>query len=234
MKNSLHLILFVLFVGCATQEELTPSYLNPNLTYGSVTDCSGNSYATIEIGNQEWMAENLRTTCYANGEPISNVTDNTQWENLTTGGWAHYNNDSQYETQHGKLYNWYAATDSQNVCPIGWHAPTNDDWIILEESLGGIGISANAGGKMKTIGAEYWPVPNDGATNESGFSGIHSPSRNPNGWFNEMAYYGAFWSSTDSISNGGGWSRALTSMEGGLIRSRINKGNGFSIRCVKD
>ena len=90
------------------------------VTYGGV------NYPTVVLGNgQEWMAENLRTTTYANGDPIPNVTDPNQWGALTTGAWAHYNNDSQYENPYGKLYNWYAVDDSRNVCPTGWHVPSD-------------------------------------------------------------------------------------------------------------
>jgi hypothetical protein len=93
---------------------------------GAGVTFNGYTYSSIVLGNgQEWMAENLRTTTYANGDPIPNVTDNTQWQNLTTGAWAHYNNDSQYENPYGKLYNWYAVDDSRNVCPTGWHVPSD-------------------------------------------------------------------------------------------------------------
>jgi len=98
-------------------------WLNPDMNYGSVTDIDGNTYATIQIGRQVWMAENVRTTCYRNGDTIPNVKDGGAWGRLTTGAWAHYENDVQYENPYGKLYNWYAAADRRGICPQGWHVP---------------------------------------------------------------------------------------------------------------
>lgn len=133
-----------------------------------VTDIDGNTYQTIIINGQEWMAENLRTTKYADGDPIPNVTDANQWSNLTTGAWAHYNNDSQYENPYGKLYNGYTISDPRNVCPTDWHISTDAEYSLLSDYLGGQGV---AGGKMKSIDSQYWSGLNLYATNESGFSG---------------------------------------------------------------
>jgi len=96
-----------------------PKVHNPAKSYGSMTDQQGNVYKTIVIGSQEWMAENLKTSIYRNGEPIENVTDNAQWVGLATGARCYYNNDSQYECPYGKLYNWYAVADPRNLCPTG-------------------------------------------------------------------------------------------------------------------
>jgi len=175
----------------------TSEWRNPNLDYGSVTDQDGNNYATIEIGTQEWMAENLRTTKYANGDPIPNVTDSAQWSNLTTGAWAHYENDSQFEVPYGKLYNWYTVADPRNVCPTGWHVPTDAEWTVLTDYLGG---EAVAGGKMKSTGTEHWQSPNVNATNESGFTGVPCGSRFYNGIFGYVNNVGTFWSSSQDTS----------------------------------
>ena len=142
---------------------------NPAETYGSMTDQQGNVYKTIVIGTQEWMAENLKTTVYRNGNAIDNIIDNTQWIGLTTGAWASYNNDSQYDCPYGKLYNWFAVADPRHVCPTGWHEPTDAEWTTLTDYLGGEEV---AGGKMKSAGTQYWIGPNTDATNESGFSGL--------------------------------------------------------------
>ena len=96
-----------------------------------VTDFDGNNYTTVIIGNQEWIGENLRASHYSNGEIISNITNINQWSNLTTGAWAHYNNDIQFENPYGKLYNWYAVVDTRNICPSGWHVPSDNDWNEL-------------------------------------------------------------------------------------------------------
>jgi hypothetical protein len=108
-----------------------PNVHNPAKTYGSMTDQQGNVYKTIVIGSQEWMAENLKTSIYRNGEAIANVTDDSQWQVLTTGAWCYYNNDNQFNCPHGKLYNWYAVADPRNLCPTGWHVPTDGEWNVL-------------------------------------------------------------------------------------------------------
>jgi len=114
---------------------------NPDKTYGTMTDQQGNVYKTIVIGTQEWMAENLKTTIYRNGNAIANITDYTQWSGLTTGAWASYANDSQLDCPYGKLYNWYAVADPRHVCPTGWHVPTDGEWTSLTDYLGGEAIS---------------------------------------------------------------------------------------------
>ena len=103
---------------------------------GAGVNFNGYTYTSIVLGNgQEWIAENLRTTTYANGDLIPNVTDGTQWSNLTTGAWVHYNNDNQYENPYGKLYNWYTVADPRNVCPTGWHVPTDAEYTLLTDYL---------------------------------------------------------------------------------------------------
>jgi uncharacterized protein (TIGR02145 family) len=212
--------------------------LNPNLTYGSITDQDGNTYATIVIGTQEWMAENLRTTTFANGDPIPNVTSATQWQNLTTGAWVHYNNDSQYENPYGKLYNWYTVADPRNVCPTGWHVPTDAEWSSFINYLdpnadGGNNIPNTAGGKMKSTGTQYWQSPNTDATNESGFSGLPGGYRFGNGAFSSIGSNGGWWSSTEGIANGA-WGRSLSYGNGSVARGNDNKRDGFSVRCLRD
>ena len=153
---------------------------------GTGVTFDGYTYSSIVLGNgQEWMAENLRTTVYANGDPIPNVTDGQLWMNLTTGAWVHYDNDNQYENPYGKLYNWYTVADPRNVCPAGWHVPSDTEWstfinYIDTNADGGNNIPNYAGGGMKSNGTQYWGSPNFGATNESGFSGLHQTNSTNN------------------------------------------------------
>jgi uncharacterized protein (TIGR02145 family) len=206
-------------------------YLNPNLTYGSITDQNGNTYATIVIGTQEWMAENLRTAIYANGDPISNVTDAGQWVGLATGAWIHYNNDSQYESPYGKLYNWYTVADPRNVCPAGWHVPTDAEWTVLSDYLGGQSV---AGGQMKSTSTQYWQAPNTGATNDSGFSGLPGGERIfYDGNFNNLGDYGSWWSASEESADVA-WPRYLDNTSAGIYRDNSDKRYGFSVRCVRD
>lgn len=198
---------------------------------GAGVTFDGYTYPSIVLGNgQEWMSENLRTTTYANGNPIPNVTDNTQWENLTTGAWSHYNNDSQYENPYGKLYNWYTVDDPRNVCPTGWHVPTDAEWTILSDYLGGENV---AGGKMKSTGTQYWLSPNTDATNESGFSGLPGGLRSFNGTFNDIGNLGYWWSSTEYITTNA-WYRYLSYDSGIVYRYGNYKKDGFSVRCLRD
>jgi uncharacterized protein (TIGR02145 family) len=167
---------------------------NPNLSYGSMTDQEGNVYKTIVIGTQEWMAENLKTSIYRNGEAID-ITGTS----YTTGAWS-LNNDSQYDCPYGKLYNWYAVVDSRNVCPTGWNVPTDEEWTTLTDYLGGQSdenYNFFAGGKMKSTGFQYWLNPNTEANNESGFSGLPAGIRIFDGTFSSFGNNGFWWSTSE-------------------------------------
>jgi uncharacterized protein (TIGR02145 family) len=210
---------------------------NPAKTYGTMTDQQGNVYKTIVIGNQEWMAENLRTTVYRNGNAIANVTDGNQWAGLTTGAWCYYENNSdsanggQYDCPYGKLYNWYAVADARNVCPTGWHVPTDAEWTTLTTFLGGVSI---AGGKMKSTGTQYWLSPNQDATNESGFSGLPGGFRDGfNGDFYDVGDYGNWWSSSESSTASALYNNQVYS-NGNAGGDGYNKRGSFSVRCLRD
>ena len=205
---------------------------------GAGVTFNGYIYASIVLGNgQEWMAENLRTTTYRNGDPIPNVTDPNQWNALTTGAWAHYDNNSQYENPYGKLYNWFAVNDSRNVCPTGWHVPSDAEWSTfinyLDPNANGGSSTNTAGGKMKSTGTQYWQSPNQNATNESGFSGLPGGYRYANGTYSGIGFDGYWWSSTEG-STDDAWSRYLGYDSGFVYRDNDDKKNGFSVRCLRD
>jgi uncharacterized protein (TIGR02145 family) len=227
------------------QQTLTTytSVFNPNLAYGTMTDIDGNTYKTIMIGTQTWMAENLKTTKYRNGNPIPTNLSNAAWENAATGAYAIYNNNATNNTIYGRLYNWYAVADSRNLCPVGWHVPSEGEWKTLEISLGMSaadadlegtrGTAQNVGGKLKST-STLWNTPNTGATNESGFSGLSGGYRGLNGDYINVGLGGYWWSSTE-YSTLGAWQRDLSYGSGGSIRFSVyNKPNGFSVRCLKD
>jgi uncharacterized protein (TIGR02145 family) len=177
------------------------------------------------------MAENHRTATYANGEPISIVTDSSTWSQLSSGAWCNYNNNVANDGVYGKLYNWYATVDSRDLCPAGWHVPTDAEWTVLTDYLGGTFL---AGGKMKSTGTQYWLSPNVVATNESGFSGFPGGYRfGSNGGFYVVGNDGYWWSSTENPTYGA-WSRWLKYNNGNVGRSTNNKQDGFSVRCLKD
>jgi uncharacterized protein (TIGR02145 family) len=214
-----------------------PSYLNAALTYGTVTDQDGNNYYTIQIGDQVWMAQNLRTTRYRNGDPIPNVTDGSDWGQLVSG--AYSNAPAASVNVYGRLYNWFAVNDARCVCPTGWHVPTESDWSALINYLdpaNGINgyYSETAGGTMKSTGTQYWFEPNTDATNVSGFSGLPGGGRGyPNGSFDDLGFYGGWWSASESGAEYA-WGRYLGDNAAGVYRSEDNKGSGFSVRCLRD
>ena len=208
---------------------------NPTSGYGSnITDKEGNSYKTVYIGTQQWMGENLKVTKYSDGTTIPNITDNTQWQNNTTGAWAYYNNDEANNAKYGKLYNWYAVSKTtngnKNVCPTGWHVPTDAEWTVLTDYLGG---SAVAGGKMKVVGTTNWNSPNKDATNTSLFTGLPGGNLNSNGNYDNIGYNGYWWSSTEGSPNLA-WFRTLIGVSGYAFRSNSLKEEGCSVRCLKD
>jgi len=170
---------------------------------GTVTDIDGNVYKTVKIGNQWWMAENLKVTRYRNGDPIPNITDNHTWVDLSTGAYCNYNNDISNVATYGRLYNWYAVDESRNIAPAGWHVPTDDEWKQLEIYLGMSPTEADEthwrgtdeGGKLKETGTTHWYSPNTGATNESGFTALPGGYR-VSGGFSSLGFGAYFWSST--------------------------------------
>jgi len=137
----------------------------------SVTDIDGNVYQTVSIGTQVWMKENLKVTRYRNGDiitPTNPATLDISGESAPKYQWA-YNGDEGNVAVYGRLYTWYAATDLRNVCPSGWHLPTDTEWTTLTTFLGGFKV---AGGKLKETGSAHWQSPSTGATNQSGFTAL--------------------------------------------------------------
>ncbi len=212
---------------------------NSQLSYGLLTDQQGNNYKTILIGSQEWMAENLYSSIYRNGDPINNITGNTQWQNATSGAWCHFNNDSQFECPYGKLYNWYAVADSRNLCPTGWHIPTDSEWNILIQHLDSMyspnataSQSDSAGGKIKTSGFAFWSPSTDTSSNSSGFSGLPAGNRSSIGVFSNLYAYANWWSASVNIDNS--WYRSVRYYNNDIYRFSTNRSSGFSVRCLKD
>ena len=205
--------------------------LNTNLTYGSMTDQDGNTYATIEIGSQKWMAENLKTTRYSNGDSILNIPGFSQLLH-DTGAWFYYTNNSSNNSAYGKLYNWYAVSDPRNVCPNGWHVPTDTEWNELTDYLGGELV---AGAKMKSMAGWNPGYSYINNSNESGFSGLPGGRRSTfyNFNFGNAGSLGYWWSSTE-FSESNAWYRGLTSINNNSMRYSTYKSDGFSVRCLKD
>jgi uncharacterized protein (TIGR02145 family) len=194
-----------------------------------VIDLDGNIYDTITIGTQTWMKENLKTTLYKNGTVIPLVTDKLAWYYLTTPAYCWYNNDEFNKYTYGALYNWYAV-NTGNLCPTGWHVPSDDEWATLITYLGG---SSAAVGKLKETGLVHWQSPNTGATNKTGFKALPGGCRDYDGAFYFFGYYGFWWSSTEFVT-GGAWSRQMGYDGTGGYRHGNYEQDGFSVRCLKD
>ena len=246
------------------QDAVTKSYIDAQLQVqvtqlqAQITALQNANVAplpNVTIGTQIWSSTNLDVTTYRDGTPIPQVTDPSQWQNLTTGAWCYYNNDPANNATYGKLYNWYAVagihdTASLNdpslrkqLAPQGWHIPSDAEWSILINHLdpnadGGNNFNNVAGGKMKSTGTiqagtGLWQDPNTDATNASGFTGLPAGCRGSDGAFGNIGYNVIWWSSSE-LSTTGAWYRYLGYDGGDAYRSYYNKKNGFSVRCLRD
>jgi uncharacterized protein (TIGR02145 family) len=198
----------------------------------TVRDIDGNVYKTVKIGSQFWMAANLKTTRYRNGDSIrttSPATLDITIENAPKYQWAYDGNESNAET-YGRLYSWYAVTDSRNVCPTGLHVPTEEEWTTLTSYLGGESV---AGGKLKESGTTLWKSPNTGATNESGFAARSGGYRYGNGMFFDIGRTGNWWSSTE-VSGTNAWCYTISNYLRNINKHSGKKTNDLSVRCIWD
>jgi uncharacterized protein (TIGR02145 family) len=197
----------------------------------TVTDADGNSYATVSIGTQVWMASNLKTTKFRDGSAIPFVKDANSWLSIIPGNSAccWYNDAETNKATYGALYNWFTVNTGK-LCPTGWHVPTDTEWTTLATYLGGGLI---AGEKMKETGTSHWYSPNSG-TNSSGFTALPDGYRNYVGQFMHLGSDGFWWSSTES-STTYAWEREIFFNSRDLYRNSNNdKRNGYSVRCLRD
>jgi len=219
-----------------------------------LTDYDGNNYPTILIGEQTWMAENLRVKNFADGTPIPPVENTSMWDDLISSDKAYCWNDNNATTgeTYGALYTWAAAMNGaagsdanpgtvQGVCPTGWHLPGDSEWKQLEMHLGMTQVEAdntgwrgsNEGGELKKEGTSHWNNPNTGADNSSGFTALPGGNRYDYGTFFNVGSSAFFWTITD-LNASDAKARSLNYNIGKIYRSDYNKTNGFSVRCVKD
>ena len=206
-----------------------------------VTDIDGNDYDTVIIGTQTWLKQNLKVTHYKNGDLIPNIKGGGYgfglWGYSNSGAYCDYEDNSNYSVTYGRLYNGFAVVDPRNLCPDGWHVPTDNEWTTLTDFLGGASV---AGGKMKETGTDHWNTPNTGATNESLFAALPGGQRMP-GYsggglftFDFLGMWGFWWSSTE-YSSGEMYCRQLSNNK--IIVDRLSnypKTYGISVRCIKN
>ncbi len=197
----------------------------------TVTDYDGNVYSVIVIGSQAWLKENLKTTHYRNGVVIPHIPGGANWASLTSGARCYYDNDSSsYDSVYGVLYNWFTVNNSNGLCPEGWHVPTDGEWTVAENFLGGSGI---AGGAMKEAGTLHWLSPNAGATNSSGFTGLPGGMLSTTYAFQYIRENGLWWTSTLQPP-AYAWGRYFYYMNTGVERDPVPKTIALSIRCIRD
>ncbi len=208
----------------------------------TVTDTNGTIYNTVQIGYQCWLRENLRVRHYNTGIGIPNVTLDNSWQLLTTGAMCWYNNDSAtYYAIYGALYNWHAVNSGQ-LCPKGWHVPSDDEVKTMEMYLGMTQAQADSfgwhgtdeGGRLKEAGTAHWNPPNMGATNATGLTVLPGGCRFGNGgYFNHIGNYGYLWTAT-FYSAPDAWIREFSYNSQRINRIYPFKTFGFSVRCIKD
>jgi len=196
----------------------------------SDVEMDGYTYSVVEIGDQCWFSENLRTTVYADGSAIPEVTASIAWTELSSGALCDYDNSASNVATYGRLYNWYAATDASGLCPSGWHVPADGEWTDLEDYITAQGFAGTEGTALKSTTG--WSNNGNG-TDDFGFSALPGGARH----YDEGNFFGAgyglsWWSS--SPNGGGAWSRNLNGPFSGINRYGSNPRMGFSVRCLRD
>lgn len=202
----------------------------PKISMAQVVDIDSNSYKTVTINNQNWMAENLNVSRFNNGDIIPQVQDINKWNKLKTPAWCYYENNSGESKTYGKLYNWYAISDNRGLAPEGWHIPSDNEFKSLSDYLGGDMIS---GEKLKAnTGWKGYLGTNANGTNESGFNCIGAGGTSIIG-FSNKDYVGSFWTTTITDLK----SPLYWSVNGDakyFMKQFADAVNGYSVRCLKN
>jgi len=191
---------------------------------GSVDDIDGNTYKTVKIGNQWWMAENLRVTKYRSSVEIPNVTNSEDWRNRNTPAFCYYDNDVWLSEDYGALYNWFAVIRS-DLPPKGWRIPTYEDWKILVEYLGN-----NGGDKLKS---DWGWIDEGNGTDDYEFSALPAGYRDSDGIFKDMGFYADFWSASEKVLNNA-WDGSLYFDQAEINQKDYDVRGGFSVRCIRE
>lgn len=242
-----------LFVTTACEEDDPPE---PPVTPGVVTDADGNEYQTVTIGNQEWMAENLKTTKYRDGTAIENPGNITEeWRTNTSGAYSWYNNDITNKQTYGASYNWYAVNNEKELCPAGWHVSTSTDWNRLmnylqnEHELTNNIDDINAiGNKLKSCRQVDSPIGGDCATEQHprwnfhetqfgtddfGFSALPGGGRGARGTFESAGAFGFWWTADENTEESSTY-RYINWDQSAVFQGTFDKSAGLAVRCVKD
>ncbi len=223
------LMCILLFYGCKKDKNTADQ-----ISFGSVTDIDGNEYKTVQIGNQTWTAENLKTNKLNDGTDIPNVTVNDEWINKNTPAYSWYDNDPEVNKNIlGALYNWYAV-NSCKLCPAGWHVPTDDEWFVLRDFIAADGYTnSKVAHAMKATNG--WKEGENG-TNQYGFSALPGGIRySRNGLFRDIGESGnGYWWSATAESNEYSIGRYIQFGGKILYSFSFDPKHGASVRCVKN
>jgi uncharacterized protein (TIGR02145 family) len=196
----------------------------------TITDADNNVYKKVKIGNQVWMAENLKTTKFNDGTPIPYITENADWVSRSTPAFCYLDNKINNKNIYGALYNYYCV-ETNKLCPTGWHVSSNEDWIALTNYLGGENY---AGGKLKEAGTAHWKTDYVGVTNESGFTALPGGNRQGTGFFGNN-YLGRWWTTSTPPNNQTNiLGRTMLDFLNSVFTDSFIKMEGFSIRCIKN
>jgi len=222
--------LCLLMSSCKKENNNTTASINYNSTikYGEITDADSNTYKTVQIGTQTWMAQNLRTTKYNNGTKIRLITVDAIWIDSVRPAMCWYsNNPSKYKETYGALYNGYAV-DTNILCPKGWHIPSDNEWQILITYVGG------DIGKLRESGTSHWEAPNSGASNASGFTALPTGLREP--FYGSSSSMGQMteWLTSTSLDNVNSASRFIDEDNAGTTKNEEPRLMGLPVRCLKN
>ncbi len=225
-----------------TVKSLVPSAsTTENIDFTACIDGDGNNYRTVKIGTQTWMAENLKTTKYLNGDLIgttSPANKDLSFDNSSKYQWAYDGNEVNVDT-YGRLYTWHVIMDSRKTCPTGWHIPTDEEWTTLETYVANDGFLGREGTALKTVeGWLYSGLYCEAGTNEYGFDALPGGYRNVMGTYSSNGYLSYWWSTTEYDSPGFGtisaWCRIFDYGETSITKDDHDKRDGIAVRCVKD
>ena len=240
--------------GFGEVQSFTSAYYDHSGRTGTLTDIEGNSYGWTGIGQQVWMAGNLKTTRMADGTAILHVPDSADWSHLgeSVKAYSWYDNDDRNRNTYGLMYTWDAAMNGgtstdinpsqvQGVCPDGWHLPSDAEWKQLEMFLGMSQAEADGrdsrgtdqGGKLKEAGLEHWKSPNAGATNSTGFNGLPGGYRDDDGEFELLGEFTYFWTTTNHEPHNA-FIHRLDYWNSKVYRNPFHRSCGMSVRCVRD
>lgn len=203
---------------------------------GAEKDREGDPFKTVMIGRQVWMAENLNTAHFRNGDLIPEAKTRSEWQRAFLDrqpAWCYYGNDAATGALVGRLYNWYAVSDPRGLAPAGWHVPSDAEWMQLTDYLGG---GEAAGTALKNDSG--WKE-NGGGSNQSRFAALPGGACADDGYLGSIGYLGVWWSATADTSyaydaDAYAWYRYLYYSKDSVIRYAHSKGNGFSVRCLRD